>query len=200
MFKSIANDIREPVDVIAGCVEIYDDVIAHPDNVIAISLAMEGWRDAEVYAHKSDSDEVNKEYRSNKILDINCDQYTTHPVFTYINDLVECYLQNYSNKYEVGYEYTEPAQLLHYSPGEFYKPHFDTGPAFPRVISALLYLNDVEDGGDTYFNNFSVGVQPKAGRLVIFPSNYAYTHQAFAPRSGDKFVIVYWTRERFNYE
>lgn len=196
MYNSIVNDIREPIDVIAGCIEIYDDVISAPEHVAQIACAMEGWRDAEIYAHDSDADEVDKQYRSNKILDINHDEYTTHPVFTYVNDLVERYLENYSYRYDVSFEYVEPAQLLHYSNGEFYKPHFDTGPAFPRVISALLYLNDVEEGGETYFTNFRVGVKPKAGRLVIFPSNYAYSHQALPPKGSHKFVIVYWTRER----
>jgi prolyl 4-hydroxylase len=62
------------------------------------------------------------------------------------------------------------------------------------VISALLYLNDVQ-GGETHFTYFNTSVSPKAGRLVVFPSNYAYTHEAYPPIEGYKYVCVFWTRE-----
>lgn len=196
MFKNICAPRQEPIDIIAGCVEIYDNVLTFPEHVAEIAQAMEGWRDAEVYEYDEDSGGVNKSYRSNTILDMNADEYTTHPMFTYINEMVSSYVDDYCLRYEVDHIGLEPAQLLHYSTGQFYKRHFDTGPQFRRVVSALLYLNDVEEGGETHFNNFNLSVQPKAGRLVIFPSNYAYTHQAMPPVNGDKFVIVYWATER----
>ena len=87
----------------------------------------------------------------------------------------------------------EYLQLLHYSTGEgFYKPHADSGPGAQRIFSALLYLNDVEEGGETYFEKFDVKIKPKAGRLALFPSNYVYGHEARPPKSNDKFVIVTW--------
>jgi hypothetical protein len=35
-------------------------------------------------------------------------------------------------------------------------------------------------------------VKPKAGRLLMFPANYAYEHEALPPKSGEKFVVVTW--------
>lgn len=195
MFSDLFVFHKEPTKKLAGCVEVYDDVLLHPEYFISISEEIDRWRDAVIYDHDGDPHTINKDYRSNMILDINADAYSTHPAFTYMNDMVRSYIDNYSERYEVGYEYLEPTQLLKYSPGEFYKRHFDTGPAFPRVISALLYLNDVDDGGETYFTNFDVSVRPRAGRLVIFPSNYAYAHEARPPKDGYKYVFVFWTRE-----
>lgn len=193
MFNRIKNDMQPVEEVFAGVVEVYDNVISYPQSVIDIANSMEGWRDAEVYEYGSDG--VNKSYRSNMILDLNGDNYTSHPVFTYVNDIVEEYLKDYCDRYEVEYSFLEPSQLLCYDVGQYYKRHFDTGPEFPRVISALLYLNDIEKGGETYFINFDTYIKPRAGRLVIFPSNYAYTHEALPPLTGSKYVIVFWTRE-----
>ena len=87
----------------------------------------------------------------------------------------------------------ESLQLLHYSTEEgFYRPHADSGPGMQRIFSAVLYLNDVNEGGETYFNNFDVSVSPKSGRLVMFPANFMYTHEARTPISNDKFALVTW--------
>lgn len=195
MFSDLVVPWRPVTKTLAGCIEIYDNVLIHPEYFISISEDINRWRDAVIYDHDGDPFTVNKDYRSNMILDVNADAYSTHPAFTYMNDMVKSYIDDYAKRYDVGYEYLEATQLLKYSPGEFYKKHYDTGPAFPRVISALLYLNDVEEGGETYFTNFNVSVHPKPGRLVIFPSNYAYAHEAHPPKSGCKYVFVFWTRE-----
>jgi hypothetical protein len=87
----------------------------------------------------------------------------------------------------------EPISMLEYLAGDgFYKPHFDFGAEQPRAISAILYLNDVEEGGDTYFDQFDMSVQPKAGRLVLFPSTFPYSHEARTPVSGNKYILVTW--------
>lgn len=197
MFKDIVNPVKDtPDEVIAGCVEIYDDVIVDPEYFIIVAESMGQWRDADVYEYSGgEHGVVDKSYRSNVILDVNYDEYSAHPIFTYMNDMVKEYLYNYSQRYEVGFAYVENTQLLRYSAGQEYKKHFDTGPDFPRVISALLYVNDVEEGGETRFVYFDEAVKPKAGRLVIFPSNYAYTHEAKPPTNGSKYVFVFWTRE-----
>ena len=197
MYKSVLKEVKPADKVLAGCIEVYDNVIDVSDLIINTANLMEGWRDAEIYSAADDNPRhVNKNYRSNTILDVNSDEYTTHPLFSYTNLLVQHYLDAYADKYDVNYDYLEPVQLLKYEVGEHYDSHFDTGPRFPRVISALLYLNDVKRGGETYFENFDIDIRPKAGRLVIFPSNYAYTHAAKPPKKGEKYVLVYWTREK----
>ena len=80
-----------------------------------------------------------------------------------------------------------------YLPGERYHAHADAGPGQNREISALVYLNDVAEGGQTEFIYQGVSVWPKVGRLVIFPSNYAYAHAAHPPTSGTKYSAAFWT-------
>jgi len=97
----------------------------------------------------------------------------------------------YAAAYGVELTQIEDASIQRYEPGQHYDSHVDAGPGQPRVISALVYLNDT-DGGETHFNNFEFSIEPKEGRLVIFPSNFIYRHEALPPNSGVKYAAAYW--------
>lgn len=106
---------------------------------------------------------------------------------------IHLYGQQFAEESGIYFSHMEPISLLEYLAGDgFYKPHFDFGPDTPRTISALLYLNDVEEGGETYFDQFDVAVTPREGRLVLFPSTFPYSHEARYPTSGNKYVLVTW--------
>lgn len=62
-----------------------------------------------------------------------------------------------------------------------------------RVGVYILYLNDVEEGGETEFLYFSKRVKPKKGRLMIFPPNYPWAHRGNPPLSGVKYILTGWT-------
>jgi hypothetical protein len=109
--------------------------------------------------------------------------------------------QQYAEENGIMFSHMEPISMLEYLADDgFYKAHHDFGPEFPRTLSALLYLNDVEDGGETYFDQFDMSVTPKEGRLVIFPSTFPYSHEARSPRSGNKYVLVTWFGQPLNFE
>ena len=61
-----------------------------------------------------------------------------------------------------------------------------------RVVSSILYLNDVEEGGETefYFQGFKI--KPKKGRLILFPTFYTHLHKGHKPISNDKYVAMCW--------
>lgn len=61
-----------------------------------------------------------------------------------------------------------------------------------RVVSVLLYLNDVEVGGETVFDNLDRNITPREGHAVLFPANFTYLHHARPPVSNDKYVIPTW--------
>ena len=62
----------------------------------------------------------------------------------------------------------------------------------------MLYLNNVDSGGETYFNNFDLGIQPISGRLVMFPAQYPFMHESKSPISNDKFAVVTWFKQVIN--
>lgn len=188
-------NLVEPSETIAGCIDIYDNIIDNASEIIQIADLLNNWQDAAIFNDSTTlTEEINKNIRSNLILPIDQFSYNVEPEFYEMCKTVWYYCNQYAQKYNVGFYATEPAQILKYSPGQYYEPHTDAGTNVPRVISALLYLNDVEQGGETEFLNFDVKVVPKRGRLVIFPSNYAYLHAARPPKNGEKYVAVFWMR------
>jgi hypothetical protein len=60
-----------------------------------------------------------------------------------------------------------------------------------RILTYILYLNDVEEGvgGTTEFLNRG-HIQPKAGKLVIFPANLTYVHRGTKLKEGVKYLIT----------
>jgi hypothetical protein len=60
-----------------------------------------------------------------------------------------------------------------------------------RILTYILYLNDVEEGvgGTTEFLNRG-HIQPKAGKLVIFPANLTYIHRGTKLKEGVKYLLT----------
>lgn len=56
-----------------------------------------------------------------------------------------------------------------------------------RYLSFLLYLNDVTEGGQTTFRDLTI--QPKTGRLVVFPPLWMYPHKGHPPISNEKYIM-----------
>lgn len=103
--------------------------------------------------------------------------------------------------------------VLHYARGEQYKPHRDDlgaaalqrhrPEAGQRWRTLCVYLNEVEQGGQTEFPLLGVAVQPRPGSAVIF-DNLDANGQA-EPRSlhagrpvlaGQKWLATLWWRQR----
>ena len=61
-----------------------------------------------------------------------------------------------------------------------------------RLILVMLYLNDIEEGGETEFLYQSRRVQPKMGRLVFCPTSFTHTHRGNPPLKGNKYMLNGW--------
>ena len=84
-------------------------------------------------------------------------------------------------------ENAESLQVIRYEMGQRYNKHcdaYDPGnqrgrnackDGGNRVVTALIYLTDVEKGGGTGFTNLRLEVRPKPGRLLIFHNCYEGT-------------------------
>jgi 2OG-Fe(II) oxygenase superfamily len=86
----------------------------------------------------------------------------------------------------------EGYQMQCYTKGEgFYREHFDGAPWLTpeRALGIVIYLNDVEEGGETHFPYQGLRVHPKAGSMVLFPANWTHPHAGLMPMSDDKWII-----------
>jgi hypothetical protein len=73
--------------------------------------------------------------------------------------------------------------------------HIEHGKGFsnePRAFVFSVYLNDIKEGGETEFLHFSKRVQPKTGRIVIWPAGFPYLHRGNPPLAGEKYILTSW--------
>jgi len=77
--------------------------------------------------------------------------------------------------------------------GGFHTWHSDNLPKFTRrVLVWTIYLNDVEEGGETEFLYKSKRVKPEKGKIVLFPSDFLHTHRGNPPISNEKYILTGW--------
>ncbi|WP_454259626.1 2OG-Fe(II) oxygenase [Pseudoxanthomonas mexicana] len=79
--------------------------------------------------------------------------------------------------------------------GDGFQPHFDSvDEAAGRYLVFLWYLNDVGSGGTTRFMDLDVDVQPRAGRLLVFPPYWMFQHIGSPAISNDKYILSTYLR------
>jgi prolyl 4-hydroxylase len=107
----------------------------------------------------------------------------------------------------------EGLQILHYRVGGEYRPHFDYfDPATPgcalqlkhggqRLLTIILYLNDVEGGGGTLFPELGLEFLPEKGAALMFASmtregvlQPQSLHGGSPVVSGVKWIATRWIR------
>ena len=109
----------------------------------------------------------------------------------------------------------EPIQGQRYAVGQEFKGHTDyfepqgvdfhkyCSVAGNRTWTVMLYLNEPWAGGATRFKTIDKMVQPETGKLLAWNNlradgspNPSTIHQGMKVRSGVKYVITKWFRER----
>ena len=87
-------------------------------------------------------------------------------------------------------------QILRYQPGQRFGLHVDNIAGHKswgaRQLSAVCFLNDNYEGGRLEFPRQQRTIEPKAGSLVLFPSNFCFPHEAHVVTRGVKYTAVSW--------
>lgn len=114
--------------------------------------------------------------------------------------LQECYVQ-YSNKfsvaladasaqhhaYQMKLQKTEPSQGYHI--WHYEQSNRQMGS---RLLVWTMYLNTIEEGGETEFLYQKRRVKPEQGTICIFPAAFTHTHRGNPPLSGSKYIATGW--------
>ena len=86
----------------------------------------------------------------------------------------------------------EQFRLKRYLPNDFdqFKDHVDVGNynSARRFLVFFLYLDDNE-AGHTTFPQWDIAVQPKAGRILMFPPMWTHLHAGTKPIEKPKYII-----------
>lgn len=114
------------------------------------------------------------------------------------------------------FDQLEPTNILHYDPGQEYRPHYDAVrpdevPDFEadlrahgqRLVTVLVYLNDAYEGGETEFPRLGQRFKGKPGDALIFWNLDAdgeierqSLHAGLPVTGGEKWLLSQWVRQR----
>ena len=117
----------------------------------------------------------------------------------YFDQLFECYknyveewtfLNKLSEKLEIG-----SFNIQRYKAGQ----HFKELPterlsldSLHRIFAFMTYLNDVREGGSTYFSHYDLEIQPRKGLTLIWPAEWTHAHRGNILKEGSKHIITGW--------
>ena len=112
-------------------------------------------------------------------------------------------------------EIGEAVQGQRYLPGQQFQPHNDwfyvsekywtleEARGGQRSWTAMAYLNEVEEGGETLFTEIGIQIAPKPGVLLVWNNalpdgrpNEGTMHAGMPVVKGAKYVITKWYRTR----
>lgn len=112
-------------------------------------------------------------------------------------------------------DHAEMLQGQRYTAGQQFKPHLDwfqqRSPGWAheganggqRAFTAMAYLNDVTDGGETDFPRLDLAIAPRRGVLLVWNNadrdgvpNPFTIHAGNPVGSGTKYVVTRWYRCR----
>lgn len=139
---------------------------------------------------------ITSNYRTSAEADVTALEYSNSSLGNYFknitNTIVNKLLVDYKNEYLVSTTNYDGWRLLKYAGGGEYHAHYDHSSKNERVLSVVAFLKTPEEGGHLEFPFFGVTVEPTAGDVVIFPSNFPYIHIAHPVTSGTKCSLVTW--------
>lgn len=93
----------------------------------------------------------------------------------------------------------DTAQLVRWDVGQSLDAHTDnlepdgTPNATPhRAASAVVYLNDDYEGGETFFPGFGLKVRPEPGLAIAFGAGPSHVHGVTELRRGRRYMMAAW--------
>ncbi|RAV19978.1 prolyl hydroxylase family protein [Paenibacillus contaminans] len=115
--------------------------------------------------------------------------------------------------------HAEKLQIVRYPVGGKFDAHYDTfddhTPASKKILdeggqrlyTALMYLNSMRSGGETFFPELKINIAPEEGTLLVFancrkgsiiPHPHAL-HGSRMIKKGEKWIMTLWFRDRPQY-
>jgi 2OG-Fe(II) oxygenase superfamily. len=207
----VGHVIRTPDRDVRVVVRVARPVIAVLDNVLD-AAECEGFM-AMARSRLARSAVVSPDSGSNTVMDIR----TSEGAYFHRaeNELVQRVDARAAAIMQLSEEHGEGLQVMRYGVGGEYLPHFDyfapdqkgSAPHIAsggqRVSTLIMYLDDVDAGGETIFPRIDFSYVPRKGQALYF--EYAAADGTLDPLSlhggapvvaGEKWIVTKWMRER----
>ena len=98
-----------------------------------------------------------------------------------------------------GWEITPVCQFVKYQPNNYYSyTHCENDGKLKkynsRLFAWMIYLNDIKEGGGTYFHHQNFTTKPVAGNLYIWPAGWTHMHVGVNAPYESKYIITGWAK------
>lgn len=135
------------------------------------------------------------------------DRMNQNEFYNYINQKIHSVLQ-------IPLEFGEVIQVQQYNENDSISYHYDffnelledekrqLEKSGQRTWTFLIYLNNVQKGGETYFVEENLLVKPQVGKAILWKNlengepNYFTKHSGLPVIEGKKYIITKWFREK----
>jgi prolyl 4-hydroxylase len=183
-----------------------------PDIQLYVYQGFLGKRDCQILIDKIDAEAVPSAlYKGTEQLGFRT-SYSCH-LSRWDNDVARIEARM-SDTLGIQNDFAETMQGQRYQVGQEFKAHHDffhpaqsyweqEGPAGgQRSWTAMIFLNEPEEGGTTEFPNLGIGVRPQMGMMLIWNNmtlegkpNYKSLHSGTPVIAGTKHIITKWYRQ-----
>jgi len=117
----------------------------------------------------------------------------------YFESLFECY-EDYNRKWPflkeiIGNLDIGPCNLGRYNKGQHFQSlHCERSSIdnLSRIFAFMTYLNNVDEGGSTYFKHYDLEIYPQKGLTLIWPAEWTHAHKGNKIIAGSKYIITGW--------
>ena len=132
------------------------------------------------------------------------------------NELIRTINKKICDFMQINNSFSEPMQLQKYLVGQEFKRHTDyfkmnfdyeenAKLQGNRTWTFMIYLNTVEEGGETQFFNINRCFKPQIGQVIFWNNlnldgtgNLDTLHAGLPIIKGEKYIITKWFREKSN--
>ena len=140
------------------------------------------------------------QFSSNKLLRedfqvflLEADPELYHEVLDTITPYVKAYASKYSMSMEaLALQRVKVQKTPEYGGYSFWHSEQGKSPSNTRALSWVLYLNDIEEAGETEFIFQQVRQKPVKGELVVFPAGLTHVHRGNPPVGATKYIATGW--------
>ena len=181
-------------------IKVYDDVIDKP----SCESLIEKFEDSHEYFKIVHEEDGNERISFEQIVLVDHEEWES--VQQGMLELFQDYIMHYKIDCKIGqkvwpeeYGY-EAIRMKRYLANDYdrFDPHVDVlnHQTSRRFLAFFIYLNDVDEGGETEFISLNkkgtfipYRIEAKRGRLLMFPPMWPWPHAGLKPVSGNKYLL-----------
>jgi hypothetical protein len=169
----------------------FNEVIAYYDKISSLKLHQQD----KVPKHWKNDEQLY--FLDPKVINNLHPEYINHFLDVLWKQIIPIYADKFSILQELSFK-SEQIKMKKIVPGGgFHQWHYEAlKDDSKRRLVVQLYMNDIDDAGETEFLYQNIRIKPKKNKLLIWPADWTHTHRGNPPiGSTDKYILTTWLLE-----